>query len=150
MEAYLIDNTIKFRPIKNKITYYDVSKKLFYNRGCYYTDREGEAVYSEKGIAEINMQNPNNSTSKKQVEKLMAINRLMNVAKYLNEYWRPNWENYEQYKYYFAISNDNTLIITFNFICNCSIVYFKSEELAKKAIEILGEDIIRLALCTDW
>lgn len=153
MEAYLIDNTIKFRPIKNKFDYDNIAKELFYNKYVYYpySSPNRDTDIHHVNIGNIDFVNfPLNCSSKKQVDKLFAINKLMNIARYLNEYWKPNWEDYKQPKYYFAISNDNTLIITFNLICNCSLVYFKSEELAKKAIEILGEDIIKLALCTDW
>lgn len=30
------------------------------------------------------------------------------------------------------------------------LVYFKSEEIAQKAVAILGEEVIKLALCTDY
>lgn len=80
--------------------------------------------------------------------KLTAINKLMIVAKYLNEGWVPNFKN--EAKYFISICNKNTLEIDSVFSFNCSLVYFKSEELAQKAIEILGKETIRQALSVDY
>ena len=81
----------------------------------------------------------NNVTSKAQGEKLMAINQLMIVAKYLNGLYPdiPDMgaELYIDTHGYPAIYKYSYCFVT-----------FRSEELAKKAIEILGEDVIKLAL----
>lgn len=72
----------------------------------------------------------------------------MNVAKYLNGNWQPDWNNYKEPKYYICISESLGEYIIY---CdNISFVYFKTEELAKQAIDILGKETIKLALCTDW
>ena len=73
----------------------------------------------------------------------------MNVAKYLNKDWQSNWDNINQHKYCIYIYNNiiTASRVTINY---SNIVYFKSEELAKQAIDILGEETIKLTLCTDW
>ena len=88
----------------------------------------------------------------KQCKKLRAINQLMYVAKYLNGDWQPNWNNYNECKYYIYCDNDlcSRLRITCNTLETHNAVYFKSKELAQQAIEILGEETIKLALCTDY
>lgn len=108
MEYYMEDDTVKFRPIKNKLTYNDVIKKLKFN-------------------TDVNTK----CTSGKQGEKLFAINKLMNVAKYLNDGWKPNWKNNKEYKYYLCMSYDK---IQIEYMCcrYSDIVYFKSEELAQQ------------------
>lgn len=73
----------------------------------------------------------------------------MNVAKYLNGGWQPNWNSCER-KYRFRILDTGRLDITYNDSFAESFVYFKSEELARQAIEILGEETIKLTLSTDW
>ena len=72
----------------------------------------------------------------------------MNVAKYLNDGWRPNWNDLKEYKFYIK-QLDDILFVDFA-ISNGYLVYFKTRELAKQAIEILGEETIKLALCTDY
>lgn len=146
IEAYLEDNIIKFRATKKELTYDDIAKELFKDKKTYYTDVfcNIETVDGD----DINYNNINNGTSEKQLKKLLAINELMNVAKYLNGDWQPDWNNHEEPKYYICISKYDSMHITY---CdNNSLVYFKTEELAIKAIEILGKEIIKLALCTDW
>lgn len=148
-EAYLENNIIKFRPIKKELTYDDIAKELFYGKSSYFI-REGKDINRiENYIPFDTYIYSNNSTSKKQAEKLIAINKLMNVAKYFNGDWRPDWNNDKEYKYYLRICN-KIINIGYANIYISNIVYFKSEELAKQAIEILGKETIKLALCTDW
>lgn len=83
----------------------------------------------------------NNVTSKAQGEKLMAINQLLTVAKYLN-----SLEDFKNIEGHFAIIIESNGNITTGAVRNCDFVYFKGSEAANIAIKILGEDIIRLAL----
>ena len=82
MEAYLEDNVIKFRPIK-KLTYEDIAEKLFNNKHRVKIETAG-IIFEENVCDIINVNYPTNCTSEKQAKKLFAINKLMNVAKYLN------------------------------------------------------------------
>lgn len=147
MEWYQEGNEIKFRPIKKIISYEDVASKLFFGKKTYFLTNQGN-------IRRIDMNSQyrdlNNCTSEKQARKLLAINQLMNVAKYLNEDWQPDWNNIDESKYFIVIDIQNIITVSINGRSIMSFVYFKSRELAKQAIEILGEETIRLALCTDW
>lgn len=148
-EAYLENNTIKFRPIKKELTYNDIAKELFKNKKTYYTDAFCNIKSTD--ASEVNCCDANNCTSEKQLKKLLAINQLMNVVKYLNKNWQPNWNNYEESKYYIRWNPaNNELEVNKALIVYSDIVYFKSEKLAKQAIDVLGEETIKLALCTDW
>ena len=150
MEAYQEGNEIKFRPIQKKITYRDIAKKLFKHNIIYYLDDFGNVKKLEKGEGDLNYSELNNCTSQKQVKKLLAINQLMNVAKYLNGDWQPNWNNVEENKYYIKIDVGSKIHIGCAYTIYSDIVYFKSMKLAEQAIEILEEETIRLALSTDW
>jgi hypothetical protein len=150
-EAYLENNIIKFRPIKKELTYDDIAKELFKDKKTYYTD----AFCNIKFIKALNndYNDTNNCTSEKQAKKLLAINQLMNVAKYLNGGWQPDWDNKNkiEYKYYLYIDYPgNKIEIAYVASCCSDGIYFKSKELAQQAIDILGEETIKLSLCTDW
>lgn len=156
-EGYEIDKEnstlecIKFKPIKKSLTYYeDVAEKLFLDINAYRIDGFGNidgCLYHCKRNCFI----PNICTSEKQAEKLIAINMLMNVAKYLNGDWKPDWDKPQEKKYYIKVdAYPYNLKVDFNLCYRDGNTYFKAEELAKQAIEILGEDTIKLALSTDW
>lgn len=149
MEWYQEGNEIKFRP-KKGITYEDIAYKLFICKKCYCTDRYGSILKYNNGLAYERTSDLNNCISEKQAQKLLAINQLMNVAKYLNEDWIPNWDNSNEAKYYIHFYSRKYIDIGCSYQYNYCSVYFKTIDLAQQAIEILGEETIRLALCTDW
>lgn len=85
-EGYEIDrekstfDCIKFKPIRKKnITYEDVCRKLF-NYSYYFTNEHGE-INTYYGAAKFD---PNNATNEKQLERLLALNQLLNIAEYYN------------------------------------------------------------------
>lgn len=141
-------NTYTIVEKEKKLTYEDVSEKLFLNREVVHFNDAGEI---ETSTCEVGHSYPTNCTSEKQAEKLLAINKLMNVAKWLNDGWQPDWNDWAQSKYYIYCSNSpSILMIDSVTIRQGNFVYFKSKKLAMKAIEILGEETIRLAICTDY
>jgi hypothetical protein len=89
-------------------------------------------------------------TSTKQAHKLEAINMLMNTAKYLNGDWKNDggFEIKDDWRYTYNIGREGLFID--NNLNIKSFVYFKTKELAQQALEILGEETIKLALSTDW
>lgn len=88
-EGYEIDKEnstfecIKFKPKSSEkyITYEDVCKSLFPNSRGYYITTYGEIV--ENPLLESFM-DANNAPNKKQLERLLALNQLMNIAYYYN------------------------------------------------------------------
>lgn len=146
MEWYQEGNEIKFRP-KKRIDKQEVYRTLFSNEDAW---RPTDYGVVQKFAKTPNWNYTTNCTSEKQAQKLLAINQLMNIAKYLNENWIPDWEEgNSEFKYYIQIYHKK-LSISYTTHYNGSIVYFKSEKLAQKAIEILGEDLIYSTLSTDW
>ena len=131
---------IKFKPIKKAMTYEDVARELFKDKNRYIT-----TFSCLKGGKDVTC------ASSKQAEKLIAINKLMNVAKYLNGDWKPNWDEVDERKYFiYTCLIDSYISVKSATIHMSDIVYFKSEELARQAIKILGEQTIKTALSTDW
>lgn len=149
-EGYVFDkdnsteNVIRFKPVKKKIKYHNIAEKLFLNKITYFINVNGEVgAYMLTG----NPSRANNATSRQQLEQLLALNKLMNVAKYLNGDWEPNWNNCMTTKWYIYFEHDSKelRIRSWNII-NPGCVYFKSKELANQAIEILGEEEVKKAL----
>lgn len=158
-EGYEVDQEnstfelIKFKPIKpikRKLSYTDITNEVFKDDIVWYIERNGNIVSTFISPTSTNRLDPNNCTSEKQAQKLMAINQLMNVAKYLNGAWKPNWGGNEA-KWYIEVEVENSSIeVDFCTSFNSRVCYFQFRKCAEQAIEILGEDTIRLALSTDW
>lgn len=126
---------------KKGLSYEDVAEKLFYGKESFYANSDGEAGVIKKTDASTYC--PNTSSTKEQVESIMALNKLCNVAKYLNGKWVPDWNNNASQKWKYTIRY-GVIEITRAFYSKSTSVYFKSREDAEKAIEILGkEEIIK-------
>lgn len=81
-----------------------------------------------------------------QIAQIVALNKLMNVARYLNKKTLI-WDYNDQAKWYIYYGHrEGALGLSCNGILQSSNVYFDSEAHAKQAIEILGEDTIKTAL----
>lgn len=148
-EGYEIDKEnstfecIKFK--KKGLTYDNVCAKLFI---CH----TGFNICSSGQIRACHIDIPANTpsncaTSEKQLQRLLAINKLMNVAEYLNEGWKPDWENINYSKWFISWSYwQNQFEIDSQYLYQSVNIYFKTPDLALQAIEILGEEEIKLAL----
>ena len=86
-ESYEIDKEnstfecIKFKPIKKDITYEDVCNKILKSKINYYINISGRI---EDTVLEAKVYDKNNATNKKQLERLLALNQLLNIAEYYN------------------------------------------------------------------
>ena len=107
----------------------------------YYIDSLSNISICNSGTIYYN--NKINCTSEKQVRKLLAINKLMNVAKYLNGDWEPDFKKGGP-KFFIYINDKNNIDISANYMLIKHFVYFRTKELAKQAIDILGEETIHL------
>ena len=67
--------------------------------------------------------------NKNNIHKLCAISKLMNIAKYYNKDWKPDWSNIDKYKYYIIYNGgDDTYEVDYNSIYTNSNIYFKNKE----------------------
>lgn len=72
---------IKFKPIKGYITYEDICNSIL-DTG-YYTNSYGKIVKSITYAANLRI-GKNNATNTKQLERILALNQLLNIAEYYN------------------------------------------------------------------
>lgn len=143
---------IVFKEVKKQLTYEDIAKKLFLNdKIVFYINPNGK-VKQIFGSTATDI-DPNNAVSKEQLESILALNKLCNVAKYLNDDWLPCFISGGNSKHSIEVGGDGKLRT-----CKSdggtavlkSLVYFKSNELAQQAIEILGEKEIKKALTLNY
>ena len=70
------------------------------------------------------------------LDKLTAINELMNIAKYYNKDWQPNWNNNKEKKYLIKFDNfDLTFFVDVNLTANLGGVYFKNLNDAQSVVD---------------
>ena len=81
---------IKFKPIKRYITYEDICNSIL--KTGYYTNSYGEIVGSIINIASPRT-GKNNATNTKQLERILALNQLLNIAEYYNTLHTINISN---------------------------------------------------------
>lgn len=127
------------------ITYDDVCKKLFLKNKVYWignTDFKSETV--DIGV----YKDHNNCASMAQAKRMVAFNKLMNIAKYLNGDWKPNFDGNQTN--WNIIKDNGTFIAMHTMVLNKACVYFKSQELTKEAIRLMGEDSLNDLFSTDW
>lgn len=141
-EASAEQERIVFRD--KQLTYEDMCQKLFRNGYCF-IGAFGQIATNGKN--ENYRIDPSNAKTRHQLECILAKNMLANVAVYLNNGWKPNLKS----------DCGNCIVLDCYgdlILDSCAVqcahssgkVMFKSRELAQQAIEILGENVIKLAL----
>lgn len=110
------------------ITYDDICKKLF-----------SDMIPYKKSVK---------CTNPEQVERLDAYNKLMNIAKFLNGDWKPDF--YGDHENWNICKDGDTFIEMYTRRLNKAGVYFKSQELTKEAIRLMGEESLNDLFSTDW
>ena len=87
-EGYEIDkenSTFECIKFKSKnITYEEICNNLFKEKCGYFTDSRGKIIGDM--LLEETYAEPTNAPNRKQLEKLLALNRLMNIAYYYNHH----------------------------------------------------------------
>lgn len=132
------------------ITYEDIAKDLYRNvRNIYFWSAQKDAIYTFEDDND-RWQDLSNCTSEAQVKRLMAFNKLQNIAKYLNDGWEPNFKSLDEKKYFIIRTGYDKYAYSYNIICHTSNVFFKTEELAKQAITIMGKESLNDLFNTDW
>lgn len=133
---------IVFKKVEEKLTYKDIAEELFEYKKHYYINDNGCIMKTS-----IGWQCPNVAQTEHQLQRLLATNKLMNVAYYLNDGWKSDLNDWKQEKcfIYYDIKTQKIDFGVCRGVIN-GVICFNSRELAKQAIEILGEETIKLAL----
>lgn len=127
------------------ITYDDICKALFFKNKIYWAYKDGIDSYM---ASPSNYKDVDNCTSEAQVKRLIAFNKLQNIAKYLNDGWKPKFGCNEEN---WAILKDEGCFVTrYNTMTNDGSSYFKNADLANEAIRLMGEDSLNDLFSTDW
>lgn len=128
------------------ITYDDICKDLFYNKDAYYPDESNKI--SSWAMTSSNYNDFDNCTSIAQAKRMIAFNKLQNIAKYLNKGWKPKFgcdnENWA------IVKDEEGLVPRYNMRTNDGSVYFKNADLVNEAIRLMGEESLNDLFSTDW
>lgn len=127
------------------ITYDEVIKELYYGKTAYWvgSTRISYAITNENSYNDIN-----NCASEAQCKRMVAFNKLQNIAKYLNKGWKPDFCNTE--KKWAIIKYVEGFSPKYIMMTNDANVYFKSKDLANEAIRLMGEESLNDLFSTDW
>lgn len=127
------------------ITYGDILKELYLGKTAYW-------IY-DKNIefgkqTSYNFEDAVNCTSVAQAKRMVAFNKLQNIAKYLNNGWVSNFNG--ENKNWFICIDGGKYGAKFSKWFNDGSVFFNSEEDVEEAIRLMGEDSLNDLFSTDW
>lgn len=127
------------------ITYDDICKELFLHKKTFWVSSK----IIEAGVLRHNSHNDiNNCTSKAQAKRLVAFNKLQNIAKYLNKGWKPDFRSHE--RKWSIIKDEESYSPVYILTTNDANVYFKSKDLALEAICLMGKESLNDLFNEDW
>lgn len=127
-------------------TYDDILKELFLDKIASWV---GQSKIYTATIGRANYDDQNNCTTEAQAKRLLAFNKLMNIAKYLNGDWKPEFYGHQHKNWNICKDGDEYLALWTETTEHPS-VYFKSEEAVYEAIRLMGEDSLNDLFSTDW
>lgn len=130
---------------REPITYDEVLKELYYKKTAYWVNntRISYAITNENGYNDIN-----NCASEAQCKRMVAFNKLQNIAKYLNKGWKPDFRSPE--KKWSIVKDGESYSPVYVLAINDANVYFKSKDLANEAIRLMGDESLNDLFSTDW
>jgi hypothetical protein len=70
--------------------------------------------------------------------------KLFHIAKYLNDGWMPDWNDYDQKKYFIYYNfKEKYFLFTYTYNCKNAIDYFKDRKTVQKALKMMGEESLK-------
>lgn len=127
------------------ITYADILKELYLGKTAYWIYDQNIEFGKQTSY---NFEDAVNSTSVAQAKRMVAFNKLQNIAKYLNGDWKPVFDRHlENWN---ICKDGDTFLAMYTRILNRGSVYFKSEEVTNEAIRLMGEESLNDLFSTDW
>lgn len=127
------------------ITYDEVLKELYYGKTAYWvgSTRISYAITNGNSYNDIN-----NCASEAQCKRMVAFNKLQNIAKYLNKGWKPNFCIGD--KKWGIIKEGEGFSPKYIRMINDANIYFRDKDLANEAIRLMGEESLNDLFSTDW
>ena len=129
----------------NPITYDDVLKELYYKKTAYWVSSSN---IKHTTTVESSYNDINNCASEAQCKRMVAFNKLQNIAKYLNKGWNPDFPGSNNYTICKNYACGYSLIG--NRKCQAGAIYFMTKDLANEAIRLMGEESLNDLFSTDW
>ena len=129
----------------NPITYDDVLKELYYEKTAYWAS-SSNIRHTKTGEGSYN--DINNCASEAQCKRIVAFNKLQNIAKYLNKGWNPDFPGSNNYTICKNYAGGYSLLG--NRKCQAGAIYFRTKDLANEAIRLMGEESLNDLFSTDW
>ena len=114
----------------------EIRKALYFKKEAYFLDMFGKIKCNQTTL----YSDRNNCTDRQHIEKWLAINDLLTVAKYVNQSWNPDWANKNEPKYAIVMRNGSFVPVKVD--TPSSVAYFKSEQDTLLVIAILGEKLL--------
>lgn len=130
----------------NPITYDDILKKLYFEKTAYWLCDKNNIVDGKQYYSTY--EDAINCTTRAQAKRMIAFNKLQNIVKYLNDGWKPNFDD-GTYKWG-IVKDGNKYCSRYNILTNDGSAYFKSADLANEAIRLMGEESLNDLFSTDW
>ena len=142
------------------ITYDHICRELFLNKDAWFLNHDTIDSWVQ---TLSNFRDLDNCTSKAQAKRMIAFNKLQNIAKYLNDGWKPNFDDILQEKFYISYTGDEPesdlpvdLLKSYQVYCKVdepvyeSSIYFKTYKLACEAIRLMGKESLNDLFSTGW
>ena len=129
----------------NPITYDDVLKELYYKKTAYWVSSSN---IKHTTTVEVSYNDINNCASEAQCKRMVAFNKLQNIAKYLNKGWNPDFPGSNNYTICKNYACGYSIIG--NRKCQAGAIYFRTKDLANEAIRLMGEESLNDLFSTDW
>lgn len=127
------------------ITYADVLKELYLGKTAYWIYDQNIEFGKQSSY---NFEDAVNCTSVAQTKRMVAFNKLQNIAKYLNGDWKPDFDG--DHENWNICKDGDTFNAMYTRTLNRGSVYFKSEEAACEAVRLMGKDSLNDLFSTDW
>lgn len=127
------------------ITYDDICKALFYKKNAWYLNHNHIENWVQTAS---NYNDSDNCTSKAQVKRLIAFNKLMNIAKFVNKGWKSKYDG--EHRNWTICLEKGKYTAKYTFYHDEGGVYFQSGDAANEAIRLMGENSLNDLFNKDW
>ena len=131
--------------VGNLITYDYILKKLYLNKKSFWI---GSIEIKSSTTGECSYNDMNNCTSMAQAKRMFAFNKLQNIAKYLNDGWKPKFD--KKTENWQICCDDGAYLPKFTCIFDDASVSFPSKEVTNEAIRLMGEESLNDLFNKDW